>query len=107
MMVFGLLVALSTGPSAVQASNMAMKMATSQHMAASGADICGHCADQQGGAKKMTCEATCVAPAAATLPQFLSMTLGRAADYPSWRSAKLSGLTASPDPAPPRSIDLV
>lgn len=107
MLLLGLLVALGMGMSAVQASNMAMKMAMPDHMAMSGTDTCGQCGDEPGGAKKMVCEATCVAPAAATLPQFLAVTLDPASDYPVSRSARLSGLTASPDPSPPKSIDLI
>jgi hypothetical protein len=106
MLVLGLVVALGMGLSAVQAGDMAVKMATSGHMASSGTDNCGQCGDQLGGGKTMVCEATCVAPAAATLPQSLTVTFDRGADYPSWRSARLPGLTASPDPSPPRSIDL-
>lgn len=105
MLGLGLLVALGMGLSAVQAGNMAMKMATSEHMVSSGTDYCGQCGDQPGGAKTMVCEATCVAPAAATLPQSLAVTFDRAVDYPTWQPAGLSGLTASPDPSPPKLID--
>lgn len=105
VLVLGLLVALGMGLSAVQASDMAMKMAISGHMASSGTGTCDQCGDQPGSSKTMVCEATCVAPAAATLPQVLTVTFDRVADYPSWRPAKMSGLTASPDPSPPKFID--
>jgi hypothetical protein len=106
VLVLGLLVALGMGLSVVQAGTMATKMATAGHMASSSSDGCGQCGDQPGGTNKIVCEATCVAPAAATLPQFLAVTFDRATVFPWWRSARLAGLTASPDPSPPRPIDL-
>jgi hypothetical protein len=106
MLALGLLAALGMGLSAVQASDMAIKMATSEQMVSSGTHSCGQCGDQPGGVKTMACEANCVAPAAAMLPQSLAVTFDHAADYPSWRSAGLSGLTVSPDPSPPKFIDL-
>ena len=106
MLVLGLLVALGMGLSAVQAGNMVMKMAISGPMVSSGTGNCGQCGDQPGAAKTMVCEATCVAPVAATLPQVPAVTFDRVADYPSWGPAKMSGLTASPDPSPPKFIDL-
>lgn len=107
MLVLGLLVALGMGLSAVQAGQMAMKMAAAAPMATSGASTCDQCGDQPAGTKKIVCEATCVAPAAATLPQFTAVAFDGVTEYQASPSAKLSGLTASPDPSPPRSIAIL
>jgi hypothetical protein len=107
MLVLGLLVGLGMGLSAVQASQMALKMAVFHAMATSGTATCDQCGDQPAGTKKMVCEATCVAPAAATLPQVTAGTFKVVTEYPAAQSARLSGLTASPDPSPPRSTHIL
>lgn len=105
VLVLGLLVALGMSLSAVQASNMAAGMAMPGHqMAAAGAGHCDGCNDNAGGTKMMVCDATCVAPAMATVPQSLALLIERPVDRPFSQGSTLSGWTASPNPHPPKFI---
>lgn len=104
MLVLGLLVALGMNLSAVQASNMAAKMAISGEEMASGASGCSSCHGDMGGTKTMVCDAVCVAPVAATVPQTSALPIGRSVDRPSMRAPVLSGWAASPNPHPPKFI---
>src|SRR5688572_26347843 len=91
VLVLGLLVALGMSFSAVQASDMAVGMAMPGHqMAVSGTADCNACKDVPGGAKLMQCDATCVAPATATLPQSPALLIERHVDRPISRSPMLS-----------------
>jgi hypothetical protein len=105
VLMLGLLVALGMSLSAVQASNMAADMAMSGHqMSASGSGSCNGCNDGAGGAKIMVCDATCVAPATATVPQSPALLIERPVDRPLSPGPALSGWTASPNPHPPKLI---
>ena len=105
MLMLGLLVALGMSLSVVQASDMAVGMAMPGHqMAASGTADCNACKDVPGGAKLMQCDATCVAPATATVPQYPALLIERPVDRPVSASPVLSGWTASPNPHPPKFI---
>ena len=103
-LMFGLLVALGMSLSAVQASNMAADMVMPGHqMSADGTGNCNGCNDGPGGTM-MVCDATCVAPATATLPQSLALLIERPADRPVSQGPTPSSWTASPNPHPPKSI---
>lgn len=105
VLVLGLLVALGMSLSVVQASNMAADMAMSGHqMSATGTGNCNGCNDGPGGAKLMVCDATCVAPAAATVPQSPAPLIERPLDRPLSQGPALSGWTTSPNPHPPKFI---
>lgn len=105
VLMFGLFVALGMSLSAVQASNMAAGMTMSgPQMAANDTADCNACKDVPGGAKLMQCDATCVAPAIATVPQSPALLIERAADSPVSQGPTLSSWTASPNPHPPKFI---
>jgi hypothetical protein len=108
VLMLGLLVALSMGLSVVQASNMAAGMSMSgQQMSASGMGDGSSCKDGPGGGKVMVCDATCVAPVNATVPQFASLLIERPVDRPLSQFPILSGWTASPNPHPPKHIAFI
>jgi hypothetical protein len=103
VLMLGLFVALSMSLSAVQASSMAMGMPMPGHqMSADGMGDCSACKDIPGTAKMMQCDATCVAPATAILPQSPTLLFARPVDRPVSQGLILSGWTASPNPHPPQ-----
>jgi len=105
VLMLGLLVALGMSLSAVQASNMAAGMVMSSHqMAANGTGNCNGCNDGPGAAKIMMCDAACVAPATATVPQSPALLIEGPVNHPLSQSPTLSGWTASPNPHPPKFI---
>jgi hypothetical protein len=106
VLMLGLFVALGMSLSAVQASNMAagMMIMSGHQMSANGTADCAACKDVPGSAKLMQCDATCVAPAVATVPQSPALLIERRVDRPVSQSPTLSGWTASPNPHPPKFI---
>lgn len=102
------LVTAGMGLSAVQATDMAVKMAMTSDMGASGHGDCGSCGDNSDAdGKAMVCPPACVAPAIAVLPQASPVTIMpivTALLLP--RDALLSGSASAPDPYPPRPSDL-
>jgi hypothetical protein len=90
--------------SAVQASNMAAKMAVSGEEMASGASKCGSCNDDMSGAMTMACDAICVAPVTATVPQTAALLIERPLDRPLTNAEVLSDWAVSPNPHPPKLI---
>lgn len=103
VLILGLLVALGMSLSAVQASSMAAKMATSGEEMASGASDCS-CTGDMGGAKIMVCDAACVAPVTAAAPPTSALPINRSVDRPLMRAPVLSSWAASPNPHPPKFI---
>jgi hypothetical protein len=103
-----LLVALGMSTSAVQASIVPIKMATSMMSAdvePSQADPCGGC--DHGDMKGASCAtAFCAASAVATLPQILSFCRTDAPTAGVFVPARLSGWASAPQPPPPRPRDL-
>ena len=84
---------------------MAADMAMPGHqMSADGTGNCNGCNDGAGGTKMMMCDATCVAPAMATLPQSPALLIERPVDRPVSQGLALSDWTASPNPHPPKVI---
>lgn len=104
----GVLVALGMSLSAVQAGNMAAKMAVASDMGASGHNGCGGCggSGDAGGAKAMVCAPACVAPVLAVLPQASPMTFDQPRGFSLRPYARLLGHISTPDPYPPRPNDL-
>jgi hypothetical protein len=107
-------IAAGLGMSPVQASAMAVKMAMTADMGASGMsmpseDGCSGCPDQKSNGGKMTvCPQACVAPAVAVLPGGLGLATARHALPPeSLPTAFLRGRDADPDPYPPRPFSFV
>lgn len=106
-LILGLFVALGMSASAVQATDMAVKMATASSMGAAGSGTCNGCGDDGSGMKAAGCGiAVCAAPVVAALPQTLSMTQIDLHELPSTAEPLLTGRASSPDPRPPRSTDL-
>jgi hypothetical protein len=105
LLMLGLFVALGLNLSAVQAGNMAASMTMSDHqMSAKGMTDCSGCKDVPGDAKMAQCDATCVAPTAATLPQIPALLFERPVDRPLSQNTVVSDWTASPNPHPPQFI---
>lgn len=106
--VLGLLVALGMSLSAVQASEMTVKMAAATDMSTHGNSDCSSgCGDDgSDGGKAMICTAVCVAPVVAVLSPTLSVTFGNAAILQFGPDPLLPDWASSPDPYPPRSSDL-
>jgi hypothetical protein len=109
--VFALLlaafVAVGLSFSAVQTSDMAVKMGMMSGMDMSGGD-CGGCPDKAPDGKGMAaCASVCVVPVVALTPQVPSTEIAHSLPrlspplYPA-----LHGRHAPPDPYPPRSSDL-
>lgn len=106
-LMLGVFVTLGISLSTVQASDMAVKMASASAMGDSGDGGCGGC-DGGGndGAKGMACAAVCAAPVLAVVPQAFSLTLAQTLRPPMRPYPFLQGAAFSPDPYPPRSYDL-
>lgn len=104
----GLLVAWGMSLSAVQASQMTVKMATAAAMSTHGnGDCSGGCGgDGDNGAEAMICTAACVAPVVAVLSPTQSVTFGHVADVQFGPHPLLTDWASAPDPYPPRSSDL-
>ena len=105
-LVLGVFVTLGVSLSVVQASDMAVKMATTSDMGASDHGDCHGCGDSHAGkTKPMVCTVAC--PVSAALPQ-----VGPVAEVSTPtklalpRTALLLGSISSLDPYPPRSIDI-
>jgi len=105
--MLGVFVALGVSLSAIQASDMTIKMASASAMGGSGDGGCGGC-DGGGndGAKGMACAAVCTAPVLAVVPQAFSLTLTQTLHPPMRPYPFLHSAAFSPDPYPPRSSDL-
>ena len=107
VLMLGFLVALGTSLSVVQASDMAVNMTMSgHHMSVSGMGDCTSCKHGPDGARMMACDVACVMAMNATMPQFVVLLIQRAVDSPVSQPLAPSGWTASPNPHPPKQIDL-
>jgi hypothetical protein len=105
-LMLGVLLALGMSLSAVQASDMALAMAAT---GGAGSDDCSSgCGGDDGGkdAKAMTCAAVCIPPAVAVLAPTPSVAFDHTANVQSEPDSLLPDWASSPDPYPPRSIDL-
>lgn len=96
------------GVSAVQATEMAVKMTMTSDMGASGHGDCASCSGSKGAdGKAMVCPPACVVAVIAVLPPagpVIIMPIVTAPPLP--RDALLSGNASAPDPYPPRPNDL-
>jgi hypothetical protein len=107
VLMLGFLVALGTSLSVVQASDMAVNMAMSgHHMSVSGMGDCTSCKHGPDGARMMACDVACVMAMNATMPQFVVLVIQLAEDRSVSQPLAPSGWTASPNPHPPKHIDL-
>ena len=105
VLMLGFLVALGTSLSVVQASDMAVNMTMSgHHMSVSG--DCTSCKHDPDGARMMACDVACVMAMNATMPQFVVLVIQLAEDRSVSQPLAPSGWTASPNPHPPKQIDL-
>ena len=104
---FGLLLAVGTVVSAVQASDMALDLATSGCVDAAGAICCDDRGVDAGDAYGGACLPICAGSACGVIPSRITL---KTADQPQMlvptHPASL-GRASSPDPYPPRPIDLV
>ena len=104
VMFLGAFLALGMNLSAIQASEMPVKMATMSDTGMSG--HCNDCGDN-GAVKKMTiCSLGCVAPGLAVIPQTPPTRVVQARTPLLRQASLLFGRVSSPDPYPPRSSDL-
>jgi hypothetical protein len=106
-LVLAAFVAAGLGLSAVQASDMAVKMSMSSDMDMSHEGGCAPCPDEGSDGGKMFCPPLCVVPVFALAPQGLSAVAGAS---PSRIQPApcifLHGRQQSPDPYPPRTTGL-
>lgn len=106
-LVFGFLLAVGTVVSAVQASDMALDLATSGCVDSLGASCCNDCGGYDGDVYTGACLPICAGGGCGVIP---SRTTLKTADRPQMlvptHRASL-GRVSSPDPYPPRPIDLV
>lgn len=106
--LLGVFLALGLSWSAVQAGDMAVKMAMATDMGGSGSGSCDGCGGgDDGNTKAANCMPFCTASSPA-LPLIELAVFTTAADDPPIPGTRLShGRAFSPDPYPPRSIDPV
>ncbi len=100
-------VTVGMGLSAVQASDMTVKMTMASDMGASGGGDCQPCpagGDDDGA--MAACPSACVAPVFALLPQALTVLAVPALRLKPSGYPPLSGEAAWPDPYPPRPSDI-
>lgn len=106
-LVFGLLLAVGTVVSAVQASDMALDLATSGCVDTTGAICCDNCGGDDGDVYAGACLPICSGGACGLIPSRITLKM---ADQPqmlaSTHPASL-GRTSCPDPFPPRPFNLV
>lgn len=101
--MLGLVLALGMSASAVQATDMTVKMALASDMGAQDHDPCAGCTGDGSGMKVTGCDIVCVAPAVAALPQTVSFMHVDARELPLPAQPLLVGWALPPDPHPPRS----
>ncbi len=106
-LVFGLLLAVGTIASEVQASGMALDLATSGCVETTGAICCDDCGEADGDFFTSSCLSICAGSACAVMSSRITL---KTADQPQMlaptHTASLDR-APSPDPYPPRPIDLV
>lgn len=104
--VLAVFVTVGVSLSVVQASDMAIKMATTSDMGASGHGDCNGCGDNDAGkAKPMVCTIAC--PVFAALPQVDPVAeISTPTKLALPKTPLLLGSIASLDPYPPRSINI-
>ena len=107
-LLLAVFVAAGLSLSAVQASDMAVKMGMMSGMDMSGGGDCGGCPDKAPDGKGVaSCLSVCLVPVAALTPQLPFTVIAISpTSLPPPRHPALQGRHAPPDPYPPRSIDL-
>ncbi|KUM28556.1 hypothetical protein AU467_34605 [Mesorhizobium loti] len=107
-LILTVFVTVGLSASVVQASEMAVKMATSSGMSVNGHDNCHDCGGGDSAkSKPMVCTVACVAPVFVAFPQIGQMMFPDGAKLSPDKTDLLFGSTSAPDPFPPRSIDPV
>ncbi|MFG1413560.1 hypothetical protein V5G24_20840 [Xanthobacter sp. VTT E-85241] len=101
-------VTVGTSLSAVQVSDMTVKMAMASDMGGSGHDGCPGCPAGGGddGMKAISCTAVCVIPVLAVLPHAEPVMLVHKTVSFITRYRLLHGKTSPPEPYPPRPVDI-
>ncbi|USJ28533.1 hypothetical protein [Ensifer adhaerens] len=107
-MFLAVFVTVGMSLSAVQATDMSVKMAMTTDMSGSTHDGCPGCPNGGGdhGMKAMMCSVVCAVPVVAVLPQGTSMPAVPQPIFFTARDSLLHGTRAPPDPYPPRTIDI-
>ena len=101
--LLGLVFAVSMGASAVQASDMVVRMAMASAMGAAGDGRCQDCFDGAPDAKATDCAmAFCTLHVVASLPHIFVMVGIDSSDRPVLAQPSLVGWASPPDPYPPR-----
>ena len=108
VLILAVLVTAGMGLSAVEASQMTVKMAIAADMGMAGHDGCPGCPDGNGnnGMKAMPCAALCAAPLLAVLPQAEPIGLITMASADPLVMPVLHGRVPTSDPVPPRTTDI-
>ena len=100
--ILALFVGMGMVLSAVQASDMAVKMAAAGDSGSFGANGCTACGGDDGNGNQADCPPACVAAAIGLLPAQSAIAVN-VADSPSFASAvPPRGSAGAPDPSPPR-----
>ena len=94
--------------SAVQATDMSVKMAMTTDMSSSTHDGCPGCPNGGNGhgMKAMMCSVVCAVPVVAVLPEGASTPAVEQPIFFTARGSLLHGTRAPPDPYPPRTTDI-
>ena len=104
VLLFGAFLALGMASVAVQAGEMAAKMALASDSGTTGQDGCKGCGDE-GGASADSCQLGCTAASFALLPSGSTVSnVGESVTFVTAGSIFL-GAAPPPDPFPPRSFD--
>lgn len=108
VMFLAVFVTVGMSLSAVQATDMSVKMAMTTDMSGSTHDGCPGCPNGGGdhGMKATMCSVVCAVPVVAVLPQGTSMPAAQQPIFFTARDSLLHGTQAPPDPYPPRTIDI-
>ncbi|KSV92956.1 hypothetical protein [Sinorhizobium sp. GL28] len=106
-MFLAVFVTVGMSLSAVQATDMSVKMAMTTDITGSTHDGCPGCPNGGGhGMKAMMCSVVCAVPVVAVLPQGTSMPAAQHPIFFTVRDSLQHGTRAPPDPYPPRTTDI-
>lgn len=108
VLLLAVFVTAAVNLSAVQASDMTVKMAMASDMGVSGHDGCQGCPTGGGGdgMKAMACASVCVAPVLAVLPRLAPTMIAQVAASYATLAPVLRGEAPAPGHHPPRTTDI-
>ena len=106
-LVLGLMLAVGTVVSAVQASDMAFDPATSSCVDSMGSICCDDCDKADGNIDASACQLVCMAGACAVMPSRITLKTADQERGPVPTHLASLDRSSSPEPNPPRPIDFV